>query len=171
MPTHGHDDPPLSHTLLTRQELEFIEAFRAGVEAVASTRLGLVRFERQDRADHWTMTTRWPIGDRWWLELVVRPTLPQICVIVATDDSDRSLDAERMIAESTLTTREFVGTAFVECGLNWPDPPVEHYREGADRFCFATPLDLDSLNELAGEAIRDKVLGMIDGYRRLLAAP
>ena len=166
MQTHGHDDPPLSHTLLIRQEMELIEAFRAGVEALASTRLGLPLAERHDREDHWILTTRWSIERRWWLELTVRPTLPQIRVAAVTDDRDRSRDAERMIAESSLTPREFMGAAFREAGLHWPEPPVEHYREGADRFCFATPLDIESLSELAGEAIRDRVLRMLDGYCR-----
>jgi hypothetical protein len=166
MQTHGQHERPLSHTLLTRQELELIEAFRTGVETMAGARLGLTRFERHDREDHWIITSRWPIGNRWWLELVVRPSMPQIGVIVVTDDPERSRDAERMIAESSLTMGEYVGAALKESGLSWPEPPVEHYREGVDRFCFATPLDIESLTELAGEAIQDKVLRMLDGYCR-----
>ncbi len=153
---------------LTQRELGLIEVFRSGVETLAGMRLGLARLERHDRRDHWTMATRWPIDRRWWLELAVRPTVPQIRVAVVTDDPMRSRDAEAMISESSLTSREFIGLAFKNAGLIWPEPPVEHYRESADRFCFATPLDLVSLDELAGEAIRDKVLKMLDGYHRCL---
>lgn len=151
---------------LTQRELGLIEVFRSGVETLAGTRLGLARLERHDRRDHWIMATRWLIGRRWWLELAVRPTVPQIRVAVVTDDPMRSRDAEAMISQSSLTSREFIGLAFKHTGLIWREPPVEHYRENADRFCFATPLDLASLDELAGEAIRDKVLQMLEGYHR-----
>ncbi len=154
---------------LPQHRLDLIESFRSGVETLAGTRLGLARLERHDRPDCWVMASRWPIDRRWWLELAVRPTVPQVRVAAVTDDLMRSRDAEIMISESSLTTREFVGLAFAEAGLAWPEPPVEHYREGADRFCFATPLDLASLDELAGEAVQSKVLAMLDGYHRCFA--
>ncbi|HPD28855.1 MAG TPA: hypothetical protein PLL20_02590 [Phycisphaerae bacterium] len=151
---------------LTRQELDLIEAFRSRVETLAGTRLGLPQLERHDRPDHWVMASRWPMDRHWWLELAVRPTVPQIRVTVVTDDPMRSLDAEVMISESSLTLREFISLGFHDAGLAWPEPPVEHYRENAERFCFATPLDLASLDELCGEAMREKVLKMLDGYHR-----
>ncbi|NLE59859.1 MAG: hypothetical protein GX616_16020 [Planctomycetes bacterium] len=151
---------------LTQRDLDLVDVFRSDIETLVCVRLGLARFERHDRRDHWAMVTRWPIDRRWWLELAVRPTVPQIRVAAVTDDLMRSRDAEVMISESSLTTREFVGLAFAEAGLVWPEPPVEHYREGADRFCFATPLDLALLGEIAGETVRSRVLAMLDGYHR-----
>lgn len=151
---------------LTRQELDLIEVFRCGVETLVGTRLGLPQLERHDRPDHWVMASRWPIDRHWWLELAVRPTVPQIRVAAVTDDTMCSRDAETMISESSLTLREFIGLGFHDAGLAWPEPPVEHYREDAERFCFATPLDLASLEDLRGEAMREKVLKMLDGYHR-----
>jgi hypothetical protein len=151
---------------LTEGDLSVIESFRSGVESLAGARLGLPAFTRHDREDHWTMATRWLLDRRWWLEMAIRPTLPQIRVGVVTDDGDRSRDAEQMISDLSLTIREFVGLGFKAAGLDWPEPPVEHYREGADRFCFATPLDLTRLSEMAGEEIREKTRRMLDGYRR-----
>lgn len=140
--------------------------FRAGVETLAGTRLSLRELERRDRDDRWVLISRWPIDGRWWLELTIRPTLPQVRMGVMTDDPERCRDAEKMIADLSLTIREFVGLGFKEAGLDWPEPPVEHYREGTERFCFATALDIESLEDLAGEAIRDKVLRVLDGYHR-----
>lgn len=143
-----------------------IESFRFEVESRAGARLGLPAATRHDRDDHWIMATRWPLARRWWLEMAVRPSLSQVRVGMVTDDGDRSRDAEHMIADSSLTIREFVGLAFKAAGLEWPEPPVEHYREGADRFCFITPLDLDSLDDLADERVCEKTVRMLDGYRR-----
>jgi hypothetical protein len=158
--------PPLPHMSLTVGELAVIELFRAEVQSLVEIRLGLSQAERHDRDDHWIMATRWPVARRWWLEMAVRPTLPQICVGLVTDDPDRSRDTEKLIADSNLTIQEFVGLGFKEAGLDWPEPVVVHCREGADRFCFVTPLELESLEDLASGAMRDKVLGMLDGYHR-----
>jgi len=166
MQMHGQKNTSLSHTGWTERELAIIKLFRAGVETLVGTRLGLSELQRHDREDHWVMATRWPIDRRWWLEMAVRPTLPQVCLGVLTDDPERSRDAEKLVADSHLTFREFVGLGFKEAGLDWPEPVVEHYREGADRFYFVTPLDLGSIEDLASEAMRDRVVGMLDGYHR-----
>lgn len=183
--------PPLIHMLIGQRELAGIESFRSHVESMVGRRLGLRQPERHDRDDHWIMATRWPFDAHWWLEMSIRPTMPQVCVGVLTDDRDRSRDAEKMIAGSSMTPREFVGVAFTEAGLDWPEPVVEHYREragdegatatdtrkggkgmnnaggrAAERFCFVTPLDLQSLDDLTGELVRDRVLRMLEGYYR-----
>jgi hypothetical protein len=151
---------------LTKRELTLIELFRSGVETLAGTKLGLSDPERHDRDDHWIISIRWLIDQHWWLELIIRPTLPQVRVGVVTDDQDRCRDVEKMIVDSSLNLREFIGLGFKSAGLNWAEPLVERFREGADRFCFATPLDLSSLEDLTGELIRDKILKMLDGYHQ-----
>ena len=51
-----------------------------------------------------------------------------------------------------------------DAGLDWDEPPVEHYREGGEFFYFATPLELDDLGDLDWPETRNKVVRMLEGY-------
>ena len=133
---------------------------------------------RDDRTDHSTLATRWPTkaNPQVWLEIAVRPFLPQVRVGLVTDDRWKSEDLEEKIQESGDTMSEFVGLAFEEAGLPWAEPPVEHYRDQGKFFYFATPLELGSLAELTDPHVRDKAKRMLEGYchafgHKVLAKP
>lgn len=126
---------------------------------------------RDDRADDSTLATRWAsrVNPSVWLEVAIRPFLPQVRVGLLTDDRWKSEDLEEKIQESGDTMSEFVGLAFEEHGLAWAEPPVEHYRDQMKYFYFATPIDLKALDELTGDAVRIKTRQMFDGYHAAFA--
>ena len=119
-----------------------------------------------DREDESTLADRWAVGEAVWVEAAIRPMLPQVRVGLVTDDRWKSEELEQKIEESGDTMEEFVGFGFEEAGLDWEEPPVEHYRAGTKHFYFATPVDLESLDELGDAEFRAKVVRMIEGYRR-----
>ena len=121
---------------------------------------------RDDRADQSTLATRWPTraNPQVWLEVAVRPFLPQVRVGLVTDDRWKSEDLEEKIQESGDTMSEFVGLAFEEAGLPWAEPPVEHYRDQMKYFYFATPIELKSAGDVTNDSVRTKTRQMIDGY-------
>jgi hypothetical protein len=94
----------------------------------------------------------------------VRPFLPQARVGIVTDDRWTSEQLQHKIEDSGDSMSEFVELGFETAGLEWPEPPVEHYREQAAYFYFATPLDLSELTDVSDEAVRRKVLQMLEGY-------
>jgi len=142
-----------------------IEAFRAHIEEAVLREHGWDAPQRHDRQDGSTLATRYPVREHVWIEYAVRPFLPQVRVGLLTDDRWLSEEFEQRIEDSGDTMTEFVGLAFETAGLDWSDPPVEHYREGGTHFYFATPLDLQRLEELDEPAVRDKVRRMLAGYR------
>jgi hypothetical protein len=83
---------------------------------------------------------------------------------VLTDDVWRSRDFEELVEASDFTLAEFVARGLAEAGLSWADPPVEHYREPGPRYYFATPLDLDGLEQLGDNAFRVRVAQILTGY-------
>jgi len=119
-----------------------------------------------DRADHSTLATRWPTkaNPQVWLEVAVRPFLPQVRVGLVTDDRWKSEDLEEKIQESGDTMSEFVGLGFEEAGLPWAEPPVEHYRDQMKYFYFATPIELKAAGDVSNDAVRTKTRQMLDGY-------
>ncbi len=121
---------------------------------------------RDDRTDHSTLATRWPTkaNPQVWLEIAVRPFLPQVRVGLVTDDRWKSEDLEEKIQESGDTMSEFVGLAFEEAGLPWAEPPVEHYRDQMKYFYFATPIELKTAADVANDVVRAKTRQMLDGY-------
>jgi hypothetical protein len=141
-----------------------IAEFRAWIESHVGTGSRLGRPERHDREDESTLATRWPAGENLWYEVAVRPLLPQLRVGILTADRWKSEELEQKIEDSGDTMSEFVELGFETAGLEWPAPPVEHYREQARYFYFATPLDLTRLEDIWDEAIRRKVLQMLEGY-------
>ena len=152
-------------TRLDDRHRDVMDAFRAWIESAAEGELGLTGGRRYDRRDERTLATHWPANGHLWYEIAVLPFLPQVRVAMVTDDPYRSRDFERMIEDSGNTRREFVALGFRTAGLDWREPPVEHYCERGTRFFFATPLDLDTIDRLAEAALREKVLKMLAGYR------
>lgn len=117
-----------------------------------------------DRADRSSLATRFELAPRLWLEVCVRPGVPQVRVGVVTDDRWLSEDLETVIEDSGDTMSEFVELGFEEAGLTWPAPIVEHFRDADKFYHFATSLDLHSLAELSDPTVFDKVLRMAKGY-------
>ena len=148
---------------LDDHQRQIIDAFRTWIESAVDDELRSI--ERHDREDESVLATRWKVNNHLWYEVAVRPLLPQVRIGVMTDDPWRSKDFEQMIADSSLTIQEFVGLGFEAAGLDWPDPPVEHYREWDRYFYFVTPTDLKSIEQLADEAFREKASRILAGYQ------
>ncbi|HOA72190.1 MAG TPA: hypothetical protein PL151_06580 [Phycisphaerae bacterium] len=149
---------------LTQEQWNLVEEFRAWMESHVGGSSPWGQFERHDREDGSTLATRWAAGEHAWFEVAVRPFLPQVRVGILTDDRWKSEELEQRIEDSGDSMSEFVELGFETAGLEWPDPPVEHYREQAKYFYFATPLDLTDLKDVAEEGVRRKVLQMLEGY-------
>lgn len=149
---------------LDEDSREAVEAFQAYIEdaLAGDERYGDV--ERHDREDESTLATRFSAGASCWLEVAVRPLVPQVRVGFLTDDRWISEEIEQGIQDSGDSMEELVGLGFSEAGLDWPEPPVEHYRESGKYFYFATPLELDELPDLHWEEPRNKVIRMLEGY-------
>jgi len=141
-----------------------IEDFREWIESAVSGLLGVGDFIRYDVRDTSVLVTRWPMGRHLWYEVSVRPFLPQVRAGIMTDDVYRSRDFRRMIDGTGDTMVEFMVQAFSEVGLDWIDPPVEHYCEDGSRYYYSVPMDIRALDQLAEGALRDKVLKILSGF-------
>ena len=73
-------------------------------------------------------------------------------------------ELEQAIQDSGDSMEEFVGVGMNEAGLDWDEPPVEHYRDGGTHFYFATPIDLEHITDLDTDKLRNQVLRMLEGY-------
>ena len=149
---------------LDEESRETIEVFREYIEGAVAGDERYGQAERYDRDDDSTLATRFPAGDSCWLEIAIRPLIPQVRVGLLTDDRWKNEEIEQGIQDSGETMEEFVGLGFSEAGLDWPQPPVEHYREGGEFFYFATPLEIDELPDLHWDEPRNKALRMLEGY-------
>lgn len=149
---------------LTDEQKQRIAAFREHVEGRLSADARFGGCERSDREDLSTLASRWKVEEGVYYELTVRPFLPQVRAGIMTDDRWKSEDLEQKIEDSGDTMQEFVEMGFEAAGLDWIEPPVEHYRDQGKYFYFATPMDLKSLDQLADAGVRDKTLKMIEGY-------
>lgn len=149
---------------LSARENELIREFR---ESFENRCRGDARFRgvsRLDREDGSTLSTRFEVAPRLWLELAIRPGIPQLRAGILTDDRWKNEDLEDKIEETGDTMNEFVELGFQEAGLEWPNPPVEHYRDQGKYFCFTTPIELPSVAALADPAVFEKAGRMLDGY-------
>ena len=151
---------------LSGPERSSVETFRLRCERQLAGRGRIGQPARDDRPDESVLATRFPLADRIWLELTVRPFVPQVRAGIVTDDRWKNEELEERIEESGDTMSEFVEMGFEEAGLEWIGPPVEHYRDQGRYFCFATGLELRSLADLAEEATFDRLARMLDGYYR-----
>lgn len=152
--------------VITAAQRDLVDSFRAAFEEAFANDARFKAPFRHDRPDGSTLATRWPTAanERVWLEIAVRPLIPQVRVGILTDDRWKSEDLEEKIEESGDTMSEFVEMGFEEAGLTWLDPPVEHYREETKFFYFATAVELPRLEDLATPAVREKTRQMFEGY-------
>jgi len=151
---------------LTQTQLDHVSTFRDRLEADYHADERFSAATRHDRSDGSLLATRFTTAEnpRVWLEVAVRPQIPQVRVGILTDDRWKSEDFEEKIEESGDTMREFVEMGFEEAGLEWLEPPVEHFREEMKYFYFSTALDLKETAELTQAATAKKVRQMLDGY-------
>lgn len=148
---------------LTDGDRKLIAAFRDAFERKYAADPRFSGVVREDRPDETYLTSRFAVADRVWLEMTIRPLIPQVRAGVVTDDRWRNEDLEERIEETGDTMSEFVELGFDEAGLEWPDPPVEHFREAGKYFCFLTPFEIDSLAELNGAA-GERLTRVFEGY-------
>ncbi len=148
---------------LTDSDREQMDAFIAYIEdSVASDdRYGPV--QRPDGSDRSILTTRFMEGRKCWFEVSIRAAENRIRVGFFSTDPSINDDCEQAIAESGATAGRFVGDAFAEIGLDWPEPPVEHGREGDAAF-FATTLPYDGPTDLETDLLRDKTILVLEGF-------
>jgi hypothetical protein len=153
--------PPMTQTQTDNTQ---VTEFRAWVAAqlAGDETFGEPRVD--DRPDGSTLSTRWPIGESLFLEVTVRPHIPQVRIGVVTDDRWKSEELEQSVEDSGDTMEEFLELGFDEAGLEWEEPPVEHYRDQGKWFSFMTPLEIASVSQLGDSSVRDKVMRMIRGY-------
>lgn len=151
---------------LTQTQLDHVSAFRDKMEAEYRGDSRFAGATRHDRADGSLLATRFTTAGnpQVWLEVAIRPQIPQVRIGILTDDRWKSEDFEEKIEESGDTMREFVEMGFEEAGLEWLEPPVEHFREDRKYFYFATALDLQNTEELSQPAVMNKARQMLDGY-------
>ncbi|TWT42064.1 hypothetical protein RAS1_31920 [Phycisphaerae bacterium RAS1] len=128
-----------------------------------------------DRRDESSFATRFAAAPHVWVDVVLRPHIPQLRAGIVSDDRWLNADFEDAIEASGDTMGEFVELGFEEAGLTWRSPIVEHYREisedsasgsgqPATFFYFATAFELANLNALSDAAVFDKVCRMLEGY-------
>lgn len=148
----------------TPQSSPAVEDFRAWIENQldADDRFG--EADTFDREDGSTLTTRWSLSDDLLLEVTLRPLIPQVRVGVVTEDRWKSEEIEQAIEDSGDTMSEYLEIALAEAGLDWLDPPVEHYRDQGRWFSFITPIDLKRPEDLADAGLRQRVMQLINGY-------
>ncbi len=149
---------------LTEDDHAIIEAFRSYVEDSVGMDERYGESGRCDLEDGTTLATRFEAAPGCWFEFALRPGIPQIRVGFVTNDRWKSEEIEQSIQDSGDTMGEFVGIGMEEAGLDWEEPPVEHYREAAEFFYFATPLPIEDFMDLEKEETRNKVLRMLEGY-------
>lgn len=148
---------------LSDQDRERIESFRTYIQDTVATDDRYGPGERKDAADQSTLATRFMEGRSCWFEVALRPAARQVRVGFFTTDAATNEECELVISESGVSPERFVGEAFAEIGLDWPEPPVEHGRDGNASY-FATALTLDELADLDSDEVRNKTLLMLEGY-------
>lgn len=141
-----------------------VEEFRGKLEAKFASDERFRSVSRLDREDGSTLATHFQVADSLWLEIAVRPGIPQVRVGIVTDDRWKNEDLEDAIEETGDTMSEFVELGFDEAGLEWPNPPVEHYRDQGKYFCFTTAFEPDGLDALRDAGTLQKTTRMFEGY-------
>lgn len=149
---------------LSDADHRLIESFRDRVETRFRSDGRFAGVTRDDRDDQALLASRLLVAPGLWLEVVVRPFIPQVRAGILTDDRWRNEDLEDKIEESGDTMSEFVELGFFEAGLEWKNPPVEHYREQGRFFCFSTGFEVPALAALGSPETFDRVCRMVEGY-------
>lgn len=148
---------------LSDADRKLIAAFRDGFERRYAGDERFSGVTRDDRPDESYLTSRFAVADHVWLEMTIRPFIPQVRAGIVTDDRWRNEDLEERIEETGDTMSEFVELGFDQAGLEWPAPPVEHFREAGRFFCFLTPLEIAAPAELNGPAAA-RLTKVFEGY-------
>lgn len=148
----------------SEEDHEVIEAFRTYIEDSVANDDRYGACKRLDRDDASTLALRFEATPTCWFEVALRPLIPQIRVAFLTNDRWLSEELEQAIQDSGDSMEEFVGVGMNEAGLDWDEPPVEHYRDGGEFFYFATPLVIEELPDLERDQVRNKVVRMLEGY-------
>jgi hypothetical protein len=141
-----------------------VEAFRSEIERAAAAYPGFGELWREDRPDGAALASRFAVAPRVWIELVIRPQVPQIRAGIMTDDRWRNEELEEAIEETGDTMGEFVELGFDEAGLEWREPIVEHYRDQGKYFCFSTALDLSGPAQFSDRSVVERAAQMLRGY-------
>lgn len=149
---------------LSDSDRKLVTDFRAAFERGYAGDDRFLRVVRDDRPDNSVLATRFSVLEDVWLELTVRPFVPQLRAGIVTTDRWKNEELEERIEETGDTMSEFLELGFDEAGLDWREPQVEHYRDQGKYFCFATGLELPALQSLVDPAIRDKARRMLEGY-------
>lgn len=119
---------------------------------------------RVAREDGTAISLRFEVAERVWLDLTLRPDVPQVRAGIMTDDRWVSEDLEQAIEDSGDTMSEFVELGFEEAELEWLEPPVEHYREQGQYFFFSTGFEPPSTAALIEPDVMVKAERMLRGY-------
>lgn len=149
---------------LKESDRQLIAEFRRHFETKIGRDSRFRSVEHDDRPDDALLASRFAVADRLWLEVALRPFIPQVRVGIVTDDRWKNEDLEDKIEESGDTMSEFIEMGFEEAGLEWLNPPVEHFREQGRFFCFATSVELPSLDNLTDPPTVAKLEQMLEGY-------
>lgn len=156
---------------LSPAEEKLVNEFRAAVETELAADPRFAPPAREDRPDGSTRCSRFHLGGRLWLEVAVRPQIPQIRVGIMSDDRWVNEELEEAIEETGDTMPEFIEAGFDEVGLEWLEPLVEHYRDQGKYFYFATAWEPARLADLAQPAAREKTRLMACGYYEAFRKP
>lgn len=149
---------------LSNEEQSLVREFRDAFERRYDGDPRFRSVTREDRPDGSTLSTRFEVAPSLWLEMALRPEIPQLRAGLLTDDRWKNEDLEDAIEETGDTMSEFIELGFDEAGLEWPHPPVEHYRDQGKYFCFSTAFELGGLADLRSPATASKLVGMFEGY-------
>jgi hypothetical protein len=149
---------------LSEPDRKLVVEFRSAFERAYAGDARFLRVVRDDRTDDSVLATRFAVLDDLWLDLTLRPFVPQLRAGIVTVDRWKNEELEERIEETGDTMSEFLELGFDEAGLDWHEPQVEHYRDQGRYFYFATGLELPSLRTLAEPATLERARRMMDGY-------
>lgn len=149
---------------LDSQSAGIVAEFRKRLESDLGHDERFASCSQLDRPDGTTVASRFEAAPQLWLEVAVRPLIPQVRIGIVTDDRWKNEDLEQAVEDSGDEMDEFVEFGFESVGLHWPSPPVEHYRDQGRYYYFATPLELKTLAELTAPATLSRIRQMLDGY-------
>jgi len=149
---------------LSDEDRVMVEAFRDFVEGAvaADDRYGAVT--RHDAKDETILASRFDAGESWWLEVALRPFVPEIRVGILTDDRSWCEEVVQVIQESGETPSSFVAAGFREAGLDWIEPQLDQFDQDGATYHFATPLPLDELGDVDWNDFRGKTVRMLEAY-------
>jgi hypothetical protein len=147
---------------------ERIEAFRDYIEdsVLSDDRYGAA--SRHDTEPKSLFATRFEVAPECWLAVEVLADQARVAVAFLTSDHSRAELVEQAIAEAGGDASRYLGEAFQEAGMDWPDPPVAVAPQDG-LYGYVTLVQLDELRDLDNDSIRDKTLRMLEGFMMAFA--